>query len=121
MPRAALLSVLCLLLFSGFLRAEDKVSVDLTQYAEECGVTVRREGDRLRVRWPLEETDSKEFGSLTLNLTARKPLIESLAITPAGNEEAVALLHGIDPVTYLTVGTREAPRDHPPHISVWNR
>jgi hypothetical protein len=120
MPRAALLSALCLSLFGGFLQAQDKIPVDLTQYADECGVAVRRDGDRLCIRWPLDETDKSGFGSLTLDLTVGKPLIESLGIAPTIKEEAVVLLSGVDPVTYLTVGTREAPRDHPPKMSVWN-
>jgi hypothetical protein len=99
--------------------AEEKVSIDLTRYAEDCGVIVRRDGARLRVRWPMGETGTKEWGSLTLDLSGGKPLIESIGIAAGAKEDAVVLLHGVEPVTYLTVGSREAPRDQPPHLGVW--
>ena len=119
MPRVMLLCVLCLSLSAGVVSAEEKVSVDLTHYAKECGVMVRRDGEKLTVRWPMGEAGAKEWGSLTLDLGGGKALIESAGIAADAKADAVALLHRVEPVTYFTVGSREAPRDQPPHLGVW--
>src|SRR5262249_39730084 len=48
------------------------------------------------------------------------PLIESIGIADGPAGEAVPLLRGVEPVTFLTVGTRNAPADRPPQMSIWN-
>lgn len=48
-----------------------------------------------------------EFGVLALRFHAREPLIEELAIAVAADGPSVAILRGLNPVTYLTVGTRD--------------
>src|SRR5262249_58531475 len=67
--------------------------------------------------WPMA---AGEFGRLTLDLTSGKPLLEILGIAGDARGEAVPLLRGVEPVTLVTVGTREAPPGRPPEMSVWN-
>jgi len=114
---------LCLWLFttlSAVARAQTPgvIPVAFDGYAETCGVAVRRDGDRLRIRWPLEEKEQPEVGQVVLDLGAGKPLIESIGI--ATEETAVPLLQGVDPVVFLTVGSRSAPPNRPPYLSSWN-
>ena len=86
--------------------ARSELMVDLNGYSPRCGVAVRREGDHLRISWPLAEG---EQGHLTLNLTPGQPLIDDLAIATAAQGKPATLLHDVEPVTFLTVGTRRAP------------
>jgi len=95
-----------------------EVNVDLSGYRPDCGVEVKHDGGRLVVRWPMAED---EFGRLALNLVPGEPLIESLDIdVGAKGSEPHTLLSKLDPATFLTVGTREAPQGRPPEMSVFN-
>jgi hypothetical protein len=96
------------------------IPVDFSRYGPDCGVDIRQDGNRLRVSWPLGDAGEKEFGRLTIDLTPGKPLVESMGIASGATAEAVTLLHGVDPVTFLTVGTRQAPPGRPPWMSNWN-
>src|SRR5262245_27277972 len=87
------------------------VAIDLGRYAPSCGVEVRREGNRLTVAWP---AGGKEFGRVTLDLSEGKPLLESMGLAASATGEVTRLLAGVEPVTYLTVGTRKAPPGRPP-------
>ena len=93
------------------------VSVDLSGYSPMCGVQVRAQADRLEISWPMGPA---EQGRASFSLTPGKPLIENLAIAKDAIGATEPLLHGVDPVTFLTVGTREAPSGRPPTMSVWN-
>ena len=79
------------------------IEVDLSAYRPECGVEVRAEGDRLLVAWPMAEGD---FGRLAIDLRPGHPLIESLGIAAGASGPVVPLAVGVEPATYLTVGTR---------------
>jgi hypothetical protein len=92
----------------------------MAQYMANCGVAVRPDKNRLQVGWSLDDRGNKEFGRLTLDLTAGKPLVESIGIAPSATDPAAILLQGVEPVTFLTVGTRNAPPGRPPQMSVWN-
>src|SRR5262245_19518052 len=87
------------------------VSVDLSRYSPTCGVQVRAQAGRLEVSWPMGPA---EKGRVSFSLIPGKPLIETLAIAKDATSAAESLLHGVDPVTFLTVGTREAPSGRPP-------
>ena len=93
------------------LSAAQTVPVDFSQYSPSSGVQVRRDGNRLTVGWQM---DGGEFGRLTFDLTPGEPLIESMGIG------AETLLQNVEPVTWLTVGTRNAPPGRPPQMSIWN-
>src|SRR5690348_10375033 len=96
-------------------RPAEPVPIDLSGYAAGCGVGVRRDGSRLRIDWPLSDGDRPEYGEVVLDLTAGRPLIESINIATSATAPAVPLLRGVDPVTTLTVGTRQArPGSRPP-------
>jgi hypothetical protein len=91
-------------------------SVDLTDYHPDCGVAVRRDGDRIFVEWPMEE----ERGQLVLDLAADRPLIRSMAVAGKNDQGSRILLEGADPTIFLLVGSRQAPGDRPPGMSVFN-
>src|SRR5262249_39662765 len=66
--------------------------------------------------WPISE---KEVGRLVLDLRPGQPLIDSLGIAAGASDQAV-LLRGVEPVVFLTVGTRQAPAGRPPQMSIFN-
>jgi hypothetical protein len=92
-------------------------TVDLTGYREDCGVAVRLNRDCLMVVWPMDEN---EAGQLILDLQPGRPLIRSMGIVANEGEPARAILERTDPVTYVLVGSRQAPADRPPAMSVFN-
>src|SRR5437879_1607869 len=96
--------------------AAQTIPVDFSGYAPSCGVEVKQEGDRLLVAWPIGE---KEVGRLVLDLRPGQPLIDSLGIA-AGASDLAMLLRGVEPVVFLTVGTRQAPAGRPPQMSIFN-
>ncbi len=79
-------------------------------HAEE-GLAVQADEHAVVVSWP---TGREERGVLRLNLTPGRALIQSLGIGDA------AVLNDVDPVYFLTVGSRESPPDRPPSMSVFN-
>jgi hypothetical protein len=102
---------------SGLAGAAEEVPVDLAGYRPDCGVAIRHEGQRLSIAWPMAEG---EYGRMVLDLRPGGPLIESLGIGKDAAGEAVTVLKGVEPVTYVTVGSREAPPGRPPEMSVFN-
>ncbi len=87
-----------------------RVPVDLSGYNRQSGVIVQSREQQLLVTWPMRR-DEAEFGRLTLNLDSRKPLIDSLAIAKQIDGPADVLLSQVDPVTLLTVGSRQGLRN----------
>src|SRR4051794_20208624 len=92
-------------------------SVDLSSYRDDCGVTVRREDDQLSVAWPMR---GDQAGHLVLDLRPGQPLIRLLGIIAKAGESAHRLFEGVAPVTFLLVGSRQAPGYRPPEMSVFN-
>ena len=91
------------------------VDVDMKNYRPDCGVTVTRADERLKVEWPLE---GQELGQVVMDLRPGKPLIERMA---AGNEHAFEpILRDVDPVAFVVVGERRTPGGEPPGMSVFN-
>ena len=80
------------------------IAVDLTGFKPTSGVSVRQDGTRLRIAWPMAEG---EFGVLLLQLQAKQPLIEEMGIAKSADGTAVNLLQKVEPVTFLTVGVRD--------------
>jgi hypothetical protein len=91
-------------------------SVDLAGYKPECGVLVVHEANALRIEWSVENGESAR---VILDFVPGQPLIRSIAIGSAG-QDARVIIEGADPVTFLLVGSRQAPRDRPPTMSVFN-
>jgi hypothetical protein len=106
------------------------VNVNLAGYNAACGVKVdprpAQEGPGLNITWPLgDEAAGAESGRLVLDFRPGKPLLASLAIVPAAGgasdrKSPAPLLAGVDPVTFVTVGTRVNPPGRPPGMSVFN-
>jgi hypothetical protein len=80
------------------------IAVDLTAYKPESGVALRQDDSRLRITWPITEG---EHGLLVLQLNEKEPLIEELGIAPAADRPATPLLRNVNPVTFVTVGSRD--------------
>ncbi len=105
-----------LLLLAGQ-RAAAEVVVDLSGHRAESGVFLSRDGDLLRLTWPMAES---EYGVLVLRLRAREPLIEELGIAKTADGTSVPLLRKLTPATWLTVGVRDLKQgwdvffDNPP-------
>ncbi len=95
-------------------------TVDLSRYRAESGVSIEHQNGQLRVSWPLEPAPRHEVhGHLLLDLQPGRPLIRTLEIAQAGAPGS-PVLESLDPVTYLLVGTRQAPPGRPPEMSVFN-
>jgi hypothetical protein len=98
-------------------QAVAQVEVDLSGHSVDSGVGVVREGDRLSVTWMMT---ADEFGRLVIDLRPGKPLFASLGVAGSATGEAAEVLAGVDPVTFVTVGSRVNPPDRPPGMSVFN-
>jgi hypothetical protein len=90
-------------------------SVDLSGYRVNCGVEIRRDGDRLKVEWPMED----ERGQIVLDLETGRPLIASIEVVRRAGEFQ-RLLEAADPTCFLVVGSRQASEGRPPQMSVFN-
>jgi hypothetical protein len=115
-----LLTICCLALATlstATMLMADSPTVDLAGYRADCGVAIKQAGQQLLVDWPLE---GKERGRLTLALEAGSPLMESVSLAREGSEKFEPLVEGVDPTVFVTVGSRNAPRGHPPQMSIWN-
>jgi hypothetical protein len=96
--------------------AGQDIDVDFSAYVPNCGVQVKRDGSRLTIGWPM---NGNEAGRLILDLRSQQPLIGSLGIE-AGVSGSETLIRGIQPLVFLTVGTRQAPPGRPPQMSLFN-
>jgi hypothetical protein len=113
-------AVLAIVLFaSAGVLAAAEVSVDLALYRADCGVAVTKEGDRLTLRWPMAQ-DAADAGEIVLDLRPGQPLFDSVGIASRSGAAARPVLRKADPVTFLLVGSREAPENRPPGMSEFN-
>jgi hypothetical protein len=122
----ALFAAAVVWLFLGNPDAAADLTVDLAGYNSRCGVKVgvgaAGDGSPITVEWPIVE-DADDVGRLVLDPRPGKPLFSSLAIAPGGSgtgTAAITLLEAVDPVTFVTVGSRESPAGRPPEMSVFN-
>jgi hypothetical protein len=97
------------------------IPVDSSGYRPECGVIITSQGDHMTLRWPIGRDEAEpETGELVLALRPEQPLIRSIGIARMPGATARALIENADPVTFLLVGSREAPAGRPPAMSVFN-
>lgn len=61
-----------------------------------------------------------EAGRLHLNFRAGGPLIEVIGVSKSAGGPRIAVLTNLQPVFFMTVGTRVAPPGRPPNMSKWN-
>jgi hypothetical protein len=116
--RTIALATIALLGFADALPAA-AIPVDSSAYRADCGIAMSNEGDRLTLSWPIAR-DKAEVGELVLNLRPQQPLIRSMGLAPRAGAAARNLLENANPVTFLLVGSREAPAGRPPEMSVFN-
>jgi len=76
----------------------------VTLFATESGVVLEQGDQQLRVTWPISAVEN---GAAVFSLDETKPLIESLGIAARG-QPATVLVKALNPVTLLTVGSRDA-------------
>jgi hypothetical protein len=96
--------------------AAQEPTVDLAALRPDSGISVRHSRGQLRVSWPTE----RRTGYLELDLRPGQPLIRTMGFAGETSEAPRALIENADPVTFLLVGSREAPADRPPGMSVFN-
>ncbi len=72
--------------------------------AADSGIVLEPSTTQLRVTWPISATEN---GLAVFNLDETKPLIESLGIAAPG-EPVTVILRALNPVTLLTVGSRDS-------------
>lgn len=119
MTRNCFLAAWAVVIVAALVRsATAEVVVDSAGYREESGVSIRQEETRLRVSWPISES---ETGVVILQLRPEAPLIEELGIVEADDKRTVVLAGKLNPVLFLTVGERDLSKqgwnaffDNPP-------
>jgi hypothetical protein len=79
-------------------------SVDVSAYRPTSGVAVRQDGTKLHLRWPITK---EEYGVLVVQMRDDAPLIEEMGLAKFADGASVAILRKVNPVTFLTVGTRD--------------
>ncbi len=110
--------VLAIVAFAPFASAREGVRVDRSAFSpQKGGVDVKEEGGAIRLAWPI---DANEFGRLTIDLNEGKPLVAAIGASRTIDGPIDAAVEHVDPVAHLTVGTRSAPLDRPPTMSVFN-
>lgn len=90
--------------FSTKIARAAEIKVDLSSYRAGSSVSVRQTGTKLRATWPIGKS---EFGVLVLDLKANTPLIIELSIASWPGASATPILQNVNPLTVLTVGTRD--------------
>ena len=102
--RLATLAVVGLCLYGRYCAAD--VEIDLSAYHSESGVRVDTSGQSLHARWPISKS---QFGFLELELSGEHPLVRRLGLEDDDDQTHV-LLENVDPVTFITVGSRQGIR-----------
>jgi hypothetical protein len=108
-------AVCWLLAMTGRLTAQEP-TVDLSAWHAASGVDVRQENDTIVVSWPSPHHDC----AFELDLRPGQPLFRTIGLRSHPGAENRTLIKEADPVTFLLVGTREAPGGRPPGMSVFN-
>ncbi len=80
-------------------------------------IRVARDGEEVDVRWPIQDG---EWGTLTVDLRPGRPTIARMGIAADASGESRTIASDLDPVTFVTVGSREAPPGRPPEMSPFN-
>jgi hypothetical protein len=82
------------------------------------GLSVRESTEgQYTIDWPLSKG---EHGRLVIDVRRDEPLIASIGIAETAVGEAAAIVKGVDPVTFLTVGSRVGEPGRPPEMDPFN-
>ena len=92
------------------------VPIDLSLYRADSGIDVQRQGQRLVLQW---NAAADERGRLTLDLTGDRPLIENIALLSHDDLVVKTLMQDVDPITFVTVGSRQGSRCYARAQSPW--
>src|SRR5262249_42964626 len=95
----------------------DEVPVDLSGFKPDSGVEVTRDGGRLSLAWPMGEA---EFGRLIFKLRSGQPGLMSLGTSRTSAADIDQVLSEVEPLSFLTVGTRPNPGGGPPNMDPFN-
>lgn len=87
--------------------------------AADSPVSLVANDDRLTLSWPVAETPNPPQGRLVLDLRDGQPLLSELTILDAQGAPQ-SRMTGVEPVAFVTVGTRNAPGGRPPEMSPFN-
>lgn len=106
------------LLFASVTNALESSPVDTADYQANSAIKVIVDDATVRVDWRMA---AGERGLLVLNRQVDKPLIQELGVSTGQDEPTAAILKEVNPVLYLTVGTRDLTKqgwnaffDNPP-------
>lgn len=102
--RFGFVSIVGLGLLVGQLQSPAAVTVDQSGFSATDGIVARETSGRLTLRWPMRDG---EVGVLELNTTGEGPLIIRIGISENKDSAVRTVLENLDPVTVLTVGTRD--------------
>lgn len=97
--------------------ARQVIDVDLSGYSADYGVAARVDDGVLHIDWSMAES---EFGRVAFDLRPGRPLIQGLRVGNKPADPGETIIEGVEPVTFITVGTRQAPPGRPLEMSVWN-
>jgi len=100
-----------------FVSHAQEIHVHMASYSPECGVIIRTNATLLEAAWPMEEG---QVGRMQLNLRTGEPLIHMLGFSRATAGPPEPVLTNLQPVFFMTVGTRVEPPGRPPEMGKWN-
>ncbi len=112
----ALIVITCLFATTPASLAADPAAI-VTAKSTGCDVKVDPDSGELHVSWQIRPETT---ATLTFDAREGQPLIKTIAIASGSGSAKKTLLHGLDPILSLTVGTRVAPPGRPPEMSIWN-
>ncbi len=87
--------------------------------ADPPTATVAESENQLTLSWPAAETPNPPRGRLVLDLREGQPLLAELTLL-AADDSVISRLLGVEPLAFVTVGTRVSPGGRPPEMSPFN-
>jgi hypothetical protein len=117
-PRSFLtIAVWTLVIILGIQDASAAAAVDMSRYSTSCGVTVARDDHLLKLEWGAGGSSSS---MLVLSLEPGSPLIRNIVRWSGDKYSQMSFMERLDPVVFMTVGSRNNPPGRPPDMSIFN-
>lgn len=119
-PTRCLAFLLLMLTLSTSARG-DELRLDASGYSDDCGIRIKTVENLVMAVWPLDK-DGTHSALLVLSLRDGEPLVTYLGVDgPSGPDGGrPGILEDVDPVVFVTVGTRQPPKGRPPEMSEFN-